>query len=1138
MNNELVIDNVDKMYSKLGPFQPSKAKQSTSLTHQPYIILEGGAYTGYTKENNPEGMGCLLLNTGQIYEGHFKNGQIQGIGRMIDLDGTAYEGYWKRNDLKGEGKIIWLDGKTYEGKIRKIKPHGIGILHFEDSSYYTGRFVRGSMHGNGVIVWANGRIYAGEWRKNDMNGFGAMHWADKYFFGSFKNGEISGIGKMQWNDGKAYLGEWTKGFRHGAGCMVEDSKFKQGLWETDKFILEENLKTSRLDKITEILEEKVKELKSDEILEKFIEFTGIFTKGFESDSCAMLSELNESEMQMVQDQDDNESIFSTPQKNQLLEKNEEIDSETEIIEVNTPLLERYQSESVQSELLRFHQPMLHLNEFASDHDEQISLPGDIQGPEDFKTPEDLSQDNEKSFEAPVETERSKAHDPEPLLLTREIEDAQFERSEAASEYSQPFKVPEPYLTKESFSDRSFGLQSFSESESKALSIHQPSLIKTSESHLDSSGTSYSSELKERVFRKPFMEVPDLSQSQSFRDSEESLPKLQLIKEFTFEPSISTAPVLIHAPQVFAPDVDLTLNISLEKIEEVNESLQNLDLDQSISTVFEEQSEFEVELKEFELPENVDINNFIRTKEKNDKEKKENENENELFDGRLEKILVVQNEKAKVTLMKTTIHQNRPEGSLDFFSSPKRDLLIVSEYKTMDYSLVPGFLQDMSLPLSDGFELLTEMRELLAPFDYSNIDMDPFRDGLVLVEWVKDSELIYCGMVDFDGNREGLGIEVTPAGVYEGYWRKNMRHGLGRFISIEGDNFEGFWRNDYKRGFGALWKYIGEGFVGDWEFDVPQGLGTEISSLEIYEGSFHHGLRHGQGVLVQSNLKYTGEFFKGSLHGYGVIQWNNGNTYAGIFIHGESKGMKGAFIPAYKKNVYIRRKIRKNYNEVLENETKDYQEESESSDAQENSDDEGKRVRIDDKISFDYSRDSKGSKGSKDSKDSKASKISKDSKISKSSQNSKVSQTLKNSQISHHLNSSENYLKPNDSKGKSQNSSIISASPAKPPLSKLVLVQPEENEIQKGSMSHSENQNLNESRVSENKIQFPEATKGILKQDPTPRDEKSLEIHPKLNFHQNIQDYSDEVLQNRKMKFKLANKEKGVESILKKDKKKS
>ena len=39
-------------------------------------------------------------------------------------------------------------------------------------------------------------------------------------------------------------------------------------------------------------------------------------------------------------------------------------------------------------------------------------------------------------------------------------------------------------------------------------------------------------------------------------------------------------------------------------------------------------------------------------------------------------------------------------------------------------------------------------------------------------------------------REGSGVMVKDGSLYEGFWKDNKEHGLGRFINTEGDVYQG------------------------------------------------------------------------------------------------------------------------------------------------------------------------------------------------------------------------------------------------------------------------------------------------------------------------------------------------------------
>lgn len=294
-------------------------------------------------------------------------------------------------------------------------------------------------------------------------------------------------------------------------------------------------------------------------------------------------------------------------------------------------------------------------------------------------------------------------------------------------------------------------------------------------------------------------------------------------------------------------------------------------------------------EEYQKKPDIDINNLIKSKETLSRDYKPNPS------GRLEKVLVV-GKPTKDTQLFAKIEKYRMLELLPMFNlqSPEVRYPISLDYcRSISASEVWDLLDTFDLPSGSDEELLVK-REAIGNFNYDDSD---YAEGieLLFVDWVKEDEIYYMGQVDSNGERSGKGIELLDDSIYEGYWKKNQRSGLGRVITKDGKSYEGYWTNDIKRGFGALYTDKGNAYIGDWDFDSPQGKGVEISNKETYEGDFHLGLRHGKGVLNQINLSYTGEFYEGQAHGYGVVKWPNGSAYAGIFINGESKGIKGVLI---------------------------------------------------------------------------------------------------------------------------------------------------------------------------------------------------------------------------------------------------
>ena len=84
-------------------------------------------------------------------------------------------------------------------------------------------------------------------------------------------------------------------------------------------------------------------------------------------------------------------------------------------------------------------------------------------------------------------------------------------------------------------------------------------------------------------------------------------------------------------------------------------------------------------------------------------------------------------------------------------------------------------------------------------------------------------------------------------VYVGTWRNNMKHGKGKFVSVEHGSYEGEFYNDKAHGAG--------------KFTFPDGT--------VYEGPFKSGEMHGQGIETDpfGNV-FRGEFENGKKNGKG------------------------------------------------------------------------------------------------------------------------------------------------------------------------------------------------------------------------------------------------------------------------------
>lgn len=199
----------------------------------------------------------------------------------------------------------------------------------------------------------------------------------------------------------------------------------------------------------------------------------------------------------------------------------------------------------------------------------------------------------------------------------------------------------------------------------------------------------------------------------------------------------------------------------------------------------------------------------------------------------------------------------------------------------------GYLEQVIRQVPDPIVAaqLIEVRSRFEPFEYAPGDMI---GGFT--EWISINDVsFYKGEWSIDKMRTGRGVLIDGNDLYEGYWHKGRKFGLGRSLNVYGDCFIGYWQYDVRCGFGILQRSGGYSYSGDWEKDIPNGKGIEISKLGRYEGSFVNGLRFGLGQLkLKGGTSYKGSFVNGKMDGYGVLT-QKGKSYAGIWTDNRLAG---------------------------------------------------------------------------------------------------------------------------------------------------------------------------------------------------------------------------------------------------------
>lgn len=137
----------------------------------------------------------------------------------------------------------------------------------------------------------------------------------------------------------------------------------------------------------------------------------------------------------------------------------------------------------------------------------------------------------------------------------------------------------------------------------------------------------------------------------------------------------------------------------------------------------------------------------------------------------------------------------------------------------------------------------------------------------------ENKAIYYGERSNDKNlRHGRGIQIWIDGsMYEGYWKNDKANVMGKLTHADGDTYEGQWLDDKAHGIGVYTHTDGAKYEGDWRDDKQDGKGKET---------------------WPDGACYTGDYKQGKKSGIGYFKWADGSSYEGSFmdnnIHGTGK----------------------------------------------------------------------------------------------------------------------------------------------------------------------------------------------------------------------------------------------------------
>ena len=213
------------------------------------------SYEGEWKNGKRDGLGILIKKDVAIFIGEFTEDQVNGFGKLIDESGDEYKGYWKKSKAHGIGiynkkgvisyKGNWKNDNQsgfwievwpkleYIGEYSNGNKEGYGVLNIRDG-IYQGQMKDGNINGVGSFVFKDRRKYQGEFVNNKIEGYGILTWPDgKVFVGSFKDDLEDGFG-IFYTSKKIYIGFWQNMILEGEVIVIEGDKRKKQLWEQGK----------------------------------------------------------------------------------------------------------------------------------------------------------------------------------------------------------------------------------------------------------------------------------------------------------------------------------------------------------------------------------------------------------------------------------------------------------------------------------------------------------------------------------------------------------------------------------------------------------------------------------------------------------------------------------------------------------------------------------------------------------------------------------------------------------------------------------------------------------------------------------------------------------------------------------------
>ncbi|KAL3805306.1 hypothetical protein HJC23_009013 [Cyclotella cryptica] len=136
---------------------------------------------------------------------------------------------------------------------------------------------------------------------------------------------------------------------------------------------------------------------------------------------------------------------------------------------------------------------------------------------------------------------------------------------------------------------------------------------------------------------------------------------------------------------------------------------------------------------------------------------------------------------------------------------------------------------------------------------------------------------------------------VPGGEYYGQVNNNgQKHGRGKMIYDNGNEYEGTWVNNKRDGNGTTKYASGNMYVGSWKEGKRHGFGVfHIKKTgDVYRGNWERGLKSGPGVYEYADGEIDVSVYREDIRIGEGVRWNASRSKASRLVDGQLVGEEG------------------------------------------------------------------------------------------------------------------------------------------------------------------------------------------------------------------------------------------------------